>query len=188
MTRTLALPGDPSLLGSSLISGVVVGSGGGQTTHPQRQVLIQYPAQCGVHRLTHGGLHRGGDMKHYFDESFRQLNTAITMPMSTVIGPLMDQVVVLLIGLPPSTPNPWSAQIRPNTARINPTANVTTKALLIGGCYAPERAADMRTPAVGYGRGSVPALRIEKPEPEGVRDLSDRSLGAHAVAGLVQRR
>ena len=33
----------------------------------------------------------------------------------------MDQVVVLLIGLPPSTPNPWSAQIRPNSARINPT-------------------------------------------------------------------
>jgi hypothetical protein len=31
---------------------------------------------------------------------------------------LMDQVLVLLIGLPPSTPNPWSAQIRPNTARI----------------------------------------------------------------------
>jgi hypothetical protein len=70
-------------------------------------------------------------MKHYFDESFRQLNTAITTPMSTVIGPLMDHVVVLLIGLPPSTPNPWSAQIRPNTARMNPTANVTTKTLLI---------------------------------------------------------
>ena len=70
-------------------------------------------------------------MKHYFDESFRQLNPAITMPISTVIGPMMDQVVVLLIGLPPSTPNPWSAQIRPNTATINPTANVTTKALLI---------------------------------------------------------
>jgi hypothetical protein len=70
-------------------------------------------------------------MKHYFAESFRQLNTAIPMPMSTVIGPLMDHVVVLLIGLPPSTPNPWSAQIRPNTATITPTANVTTKALLI---------------------------------------------------------
>lgn len=69
--------------------------------------------------------------KHYFYESFRQLNTAITVPISTVIGPLMDQVLVLLIGLPPSTPNPWSAQIRPNTARINPTANVTTKAVLI---------------------------------------------------------
>jgi hypothetical protein len=48
----------------------------------------------------------------------------------------MDQVVVLLIGLPPSTPNPWSAQIRPNTARITPTANVTTKVLLIQGAYA----------------------------------------------------
>ncbi len=75
---------------------------------------------------------------HYFDESFRQLNTAITMPISTVIGPMMDQVVVLLIGLPPSTPNPWSAQIRPNAATINPTANVTTKAFLIQGSYAPE--------------------------------------------------
>jgi hypothetical protein len=53
------------------------------------------------------------------------------MPISTVIGPMMDQVVVLLIGLPPSTPNPWSAQIKPNNATINPTANVTTKALLI---------------------------------------------------------
>jgi hypothetical protein len=73
-------------------------------------------------------------MKHYFDEIFRQLNTAITMPISTVIGPMMDQVVVLLIGLPPSTPNPWSAQIKPNNATINPNANVTTKPLLIQGC------------------------------------------------------
>lgn len=45
-------------------------------------------------------------MMPYFDESLRQLNTAITTPISTVIGPMMDQVVVLLIGLPPSTPNP----------------------------------------------------------------------------------
>ncbi len=102
-------------------------------------------------------------MKHYFDESFRQLNTAITMPMSTVIGPLMDHVAVLLIGLPPSTPNPWSAQIRPNTATINPTANVTTKALLIGGCSAPERAADTRTPAVGYGRGQSRRYVLKSP-------------------------
>ncbi len=70
-------------------------------------------------------------MKRYFDESFRQLNAAITMPISTVIGPMMDQVVVLLIGLPPSTPNPWRAQIRPKNATINPNANVTTKVLLI---------------------------------------------------------
>jgi hypothetical protein len=42
-------------------------------------------------------------MKLYFDESFRQLNTAITMSISTVIGP--------------------------NNATINPTANVTTKVL-----------------------------------------------------------
>src|ERR1700676_4449083 len=58
------------------------------------------------------------------------------MPIRAVIGPMMDQVVVLLIGLPPSTPNPWSAQIRPNSARINPTANVATKVLLIQGSYA----------------------------------------------------
>jgi hypothetical protein len=75
-------------------------------------------------------------MKRYFDESFRQLNTAITMPISTVIGPMMDQVVVLLIGLPPSTPNPWSAQIRPKNATITPNANVATKVLLIWGDYA----------------------------------------------------
>ena len=77
-------------------------------------------------------------MKHYFDESLRQLNTAITMPISAVIGPMMDQVVVLLIGLPPSTPNPWRAQIRPKNATINPTANVTTKVLLVWGDYAAE--------------------------------------------------
>ncbi len=65
-------------------------------------------------------------MRRYLDESFRQLNTAITMPISAVIGPMTDQVVVLLIGLPRSTPNPWSAQIKPNTATINPNANVTT--------------------------------------------------------------
>jgi hypothetical protein len=55
------------------------------------------PARHSIHS---GGLHRGGDVKHYFDESFRQLTTATTMPISTVIGPLMDQVVVLLIWLP----------------------------------------------------------------------------------------
>ena len=75
---------------------------------------------------------------HYFDESFRQLRTATTMPISTVIGPVMDQVVVLLIWLPPSTPNPWSAQISPDIARIRPTANVTTKVLLIQGSYPPD--------------------------------------------------
>jgi hypothetical protein len=67
----------------------------------------------------------------YFEESFRQLTTAITIPISAVIGPVMDQVVVLLIWLPPSTPNPWRAQIRPNSVSINPTANVATKVLLI---------------------------------------------------------
>lgn len=90
-------------------------------------------------------------MKHYFNESFRQLNTAITMPISAVIGPIMDQVVVLLIGLPPSTPKPWSAQIRPNNATINPTANVTTKPLLIPGSYAP----DLVSPSDAARRGDA---------------------------------
>ncbi|UXA05016.1 hypothetical protein KXD96_18815 [Mycobacterium sp. SMC-2] len=45
-------------------------------------------------------------MTHYFEESLRQLTTAIAMPINTVMGPMTDQVVVLLIGLPPSTPNP----------------------------------------------------------------------------------
>ncbi|CNL23827.1 Uncharacterised protein [Mycobacterium tuberculosis] len=53
------------------------------------------------------------------------------MPITAVIGPMMDQVVVLLIGLPPRTPNPCSAQIRPNSATNSPSANVTAKALLI---------------------------------------------------------
>lgn len=63
------------------------------------------------------------------------------MPIKAVIGPMTDQVVVLLIGLPASTPNPCSAQISPNSATISPNANVMTKALLIFGCYAPENAA-----------------------------------------------
>jgi hypothetical protein len=57
----------------------------------------------------------------------------------------MDQVVVLLIGLPPSTPNPCSAQIRPNTVRINPNVNVATKVVLIQGSYAR-----LVTPVVPY--------------------------------------
>jgi hypothetical protein len=71
----------------------------------------------------------------YFVESFRQLTTAITIPISAVIGPVIDQVVVLLIWLPPSTPNPWSAQIRPNSTSINPSVSVTTKVLLISESY-----------------------------------------------------
>ena len=93
------------------------------------------------------------------------------MPISTVIGPVMDQVVVLLIGLPPSTPNPWSAQIRPNTARITPSANVTTKVLLIQGAYAPDLvsqvdAASERRRIVAWSRRT----RIEVTEPVGPAD------------------
>ena len=57
------------------------------------------------------------------------------MPISTVIGPMIDQVVVWLIGLPSRTPNPCSAQIRPNTATSKPTANVATNVRFIQGCY-----------------------------------------------------
>ncbi len=60
------------------------------------------------------------------------------MPVSTVTGPMTDHVVVLLIGLPPSTPNPCNAQIRPNSATINPNAKLTTKALFIKKPYAPQ--------------------------------------------------
>lgn len=76
-------------------------------------------------------------MTHYLDESFRQLTTAITAPITAVMGPMTDQVVVLLIGLPPSTPNPCSAQIKPNNATINPKAKVATNVLFIRGCYGP---------------------------------------------------
>jgi hypothetical protein len=62
----------------------------------------------------------------YFEDSLRQLNTAITMPTSAVVGPITDQVVVLLMGLPPSTPKPCSAQIVPKSATIKPTAKLTT--------------------------------------------------------------
>jgi len=40
------------------------------------------------------------------------------IPTSAVIGPITDQVVVLLIGLPPSTPNPCRAHSRPNNVTI----------------------------------------------------------------------
>jgi hypothetical protein len=67
----------------------------------------------------------------YFDESLRQPATAIPVPIRAVIGPAMDQVVVLLIWLPPSTPNPCSDQIKPNTAMINPRTKAMTGVLLI---------------------------------------------------------
>jgi len=80
------------------------------------------------------------------------------MPISVVMGPVMDQVVVLLMGLPPSTPNPWSAQIKPNSATISPTANVTTKVLLIWGCYAP--GADVGPVVVRRHHRRVPVLHV----------------------------
>jgi hypothetical protein len=36
--------------------------------------------------------------------------------------------------------------------------------------------------------GPEPSLRVEEAQLESVRDLGDRGLSAHAVAGLVQRR
>src|SRR3981189_1774279 len=42
------------------------------------------------------------------------------MPITTTIGPMIDQVVVLLIGLPPTTPKPCRAHSRPNNATNTP--------------------------------------------------------------------
>jgi len=49
------------------------------------------------------------------------------IPTSAVIGPMIDQVVVLLIGLPPSTPNPCSAHSRPNNVTITPNTTMAIR-------------------------------------------------------------
>jgi hypothetical protein len=46
---------------------------------------------------------------------------AVAMPISAMIGPRTDQVVVLLIGLPPTTPNPCSANSTPKAVTAMPT-------------------------------------------------------------------
>ncbi|MDT5126235.1 MAG: hypothetical protein QOG79_2722 [Mycobacterium sp.] len=49
------------------------------------------------------------------------------MPTNATIGPITDHVVVLLIGLPPTTPNPCSAHNRPNNATITPNTTMAIR-------------------------------------------------------------
>ena len=53
--------------------------------------------------------------------------TATAIPISVMIGPAMDHVVVLLIGLPPTTPKPGARISRPNRATTTPTTTTTTQ-------------------------------------------------------------
>ena len=88
------------------------------------------------HRLAHGGLHRGGAVKHYFDESFRQLNTgnheADQHGDRTNDGP--GRRVAHRATAKHSEPG--APRSDPNSATINPNASVATKVLLIWGGYA----------------------------------------------------
>ena len=49
------------------------------------------------------------------------------IPISAMIGPSTDQVVVLLIGLPPTAPNPCSANSVPNMATTIPMTNTAIR-------------------------------------------------------------
>src|SRR3954471_8305957 len=51
----------------------------------------------------------------------------MTTPTTTTIGPMIDQGVVLLIGLPPTTPNPCSAHRRPNNATTTPSPTIAIR-------------------------------------------------------------
>ena len=44
-----------------------------------------------------------------YELRLRAAPAATAIPITAMIGPRMDQVVVLLIGLPPTTPKPCSA-------------------------------------------------------------------------------
>ena len=48
-------------------------------------------------------------------------------PTTTTIGPMIDHVVVLLIGLPPTTPNPCNAHSRPNNATTTPSPTMAIR-------------------------------------------------------------
>lgn len=48
-------------------------------------------------------------------------------PISAMIGPSTDQVVVPLIGLPPTTPKPWNANSVPNMATTIPMTNTAIR-------------------------------------------------------------
>ena len=73
---------------------------------------------------------------------------AMAMPISATIGPRMDQVVVLLMGLPPTTPNPCSAKSTPKALTAMPTISrmmrpiPTTLAVNAGGALFGTRRRD----------------------------------------------
>ncbi len=73
--------------------------------------------------LPHGGVanHRRGLAK------MRQAVTEMAMPISATIGPRRDQVVVLLIGLPDTAPNPCSVKRRPASATSTPATMMTLR-------------------------------------------------------------
>ena len=61
-------------------------------------------------------------------EAVRDTNLPIGQNRITaMIGPRMDQVVVLLIGLPPTTPKPCSANSRPKRATTTPSTMTMTR-------------------------------------------------------------
>jgi len=51
----------------------------------------------------------------------RHTANAMAMPISAMTGPRMDHVVVLLIGLPDTAPNPCSVNKRPASATSTPS-------------------------------------------------------------------
>jgi hypothetical protein len=59
----------------------------------------------------------------------RTAPTTSATPINATIGPMMDQVMVLLIGLPPTTPKPCSAHSRPNNATITPMTPMAMRML-----------------------------------------------------------
>lgn len=52
------------------------------------------------------------------------------MPIIAMIGPRIDHVVVLLIGLPATAPNPCSANSKPASATKTPTTITATRTAL----------------------------------------------------------
>jgi hypothetical protein len=53
--------------------------------------------------------------------------SAMAMPVNAITGPRADHVVVLLIGLPDSAPNPCNANTRPASAIRTPTTTMAPR-------------------------------------------------------------
>jgi hypothetical protein len=53
--------------------------------------------------------------------------SAMAMPISAMNGPSMDHVVVLLIGLPDTAPNPCNANSRPASATSTPSTTMAIR-------------------------------------------------------------